>query len=103
MMTDKFENRLRLAVRAGWLTFLIAFVIFLIQWIMYLVLVPAQPAWLFRMWGPGTSWLEIRLVWFWFMAVFKFFLFIVAFILIWLTLWARLLGKEEQTKILMVC
>ena len=94
-MADPFEHRLRLAVRAGWLTFLIALAIFLIQWIMYLVFLPVQPDWLLRMWGPGASWPEVRTVWFWFMAFFKLLLILAAFVLIWLGLWARFLRKRQ--------
>ncbi len=96
-MIEKFENRLGCAVKAGWLTFLIAVALFLIQWIMYVVCIPAQPAWLLRMWGPQASWPEIRMVWFWFMAFFKLFLLLAAFILIWLSLWARMLRKKQAT------
>ena len=96
-MNDNFETRIRCATAAGWWTLLIAAAIFLLQWIMYLLLVPAQPAWLLTLWGPGATWLEVRTVWFWSLAFFKICLLLVAFLLLWLTLWARQLRKRTGT------
>jgi hypothetical protein len=92
-MNDNFESRIRCATVAGWWTLVIAVALFLIQWIVYLLLVPAQPAWLLTLWGPGATWQEIRTLWFWFLVFFKAFLLLVALLLVWLTLWARQLRK----------
>jgi hypothetical protein len=92
-MSDNFETRLRRAAIAGWWTLLIAAGVFLIQWITYLLVVPAEPAWVLRLWGPGASWQEVRTVWFWFMVIFKVTLMAAAFVLVWLSLWARGLRK----------
>jgi hypothetical protein len=93
-MSDNFESRVRCATVAGWWTLAIAVVLFLIQWIVYLLLVPAQPAWLLSLWGPGATWGEARTLWFWFLVYFKAFLLLVALLLVWLTLWARQLRKH---------
>jgi hypothetical protein len=96
-MNDSFESRIRSATVAGWWTLVIAVALFLIQWIVYLLLVPAQPAWLLTLWGPGATWQEIRTLWFWFLVFFKAFLLLVAFLIVWLTLWARQLRKRTGT------
>jgi hypothetical protein len=93
-MKDNFEGRLRCAIVAGWWTLVIAVALFLIQWIVYVLLVPAQPAWLLTLWGPGATWQEVRTLWFWFLACYKAFLLLVALLLVWLTLWARQLRKR---------
>jgi hypothetical protein len=96
-MNDNFETRLHSAAVAGWWTLLIAVGIFVLQWIAYLVVVPAQPSLLLTLWGPAANWQEVRTVWFWFLAGFKVALFVVAFLLLWLTLWARQLRKRTGT------
>lgn len=96
IMNDNFETKIRCAAAAGWWTLLIAAVIFIIQWIMYLLVVPAQPAWVLRLWGPGATWPVIQSVWFWFLAGFKASLLLLAFVLVWLTLWARQLRKRAD-------
>jgi hypothetical protein len=95
-MSDDFESRVRSAAVAGWWTLLIAVGIFLIQWIMYLVVVPVQPRWFLTLWGPGADWQQVRILWFWFLAGFKVSLLLVAFVLLWLTLWARQLRKNQN-------
>jgi hypothetical protein len=93
-MSDDFESRIRSATVAGWWTLGIALTLFLVQWIVYLLWVPAEPAWLLTLWGPGASWQEIRTLWFWFLVFFKAFLLLVALLLVWLTFWARQLRKR---------
>jgi hypothetical protein len=88
-MSDNFETRLRSAATAGWWTWLIAAGVFLLQWIAYLLVVSAQPDWLLTLWGPGSTWPEVRHAWFIGLAGFKVLLAMAAFVLVWLTLWAR--------------
>ena len=97
-MNDSFESKVRCAAVSGWWTLLIAVVLFLIQWIVYLLWVPAQPAWLLTLWGPGATWEEVRNLWFGFLVFFKAFLLLVAVLLLWLTLWARQLRKNAGLK-----
>jgi hypothetical protein len=96
-MTDEFELRVRSAAIAGWWTLLIAGAIFIVQWIMYLVVAPAEPRWVLTLWGPGTDWQHVRTIWFWFLAGFKVSLLVLAFVFLWLTLWARQLRKGRPT------
>lgn len=95
-MNDNFETKIRCAAVAGWWTLLIAAVIFFLQWIIYLLVVSAQPAWVLTLWGPGATWPEVRSLWFWFLAGFKVSLALLAFVLVWLTLWARQLQKRAD-------
>ncbi len=92
-MTE-LETKVRTAAAAGWWTLLIAVAVFLIQWVGYLLLVPARPDWVLALWGPGASWPEVQNVWFWTLAGFKLFLVVVALVLLWLTLWAARLRRE---------
>src|SRR3970040_543490 len=92
-MSESFESRLHCAVIAGWWTLLIAPGLFLLQWVVSLIVVPAQPGWVLAFWGPGADWQQVRTLWFWFLAGYKVVLLVVAFVLLWLTLYARQLRK----------
>ena len=96
-MSDSFQTKLHSAVISGWWTLLVAAVILLIQWILYLLVVPAQPHWVLTLWGPGANWEQVRSIWFWFLAGFKITLLALAFLLLWLTLWARQMRKSSAT------
>jgi hypothetical protein len=93
VMADNLQSKVRSAAVAGWWTLLIAVAIFLVQWLVYLLVANSQPSWVLKLWGPGVTWETIRTVWFWFLAGFKALLLLAAFFLVWLTLWARQLGK----------
>ncbi len=96
-MNNEFELRIRAAAHAGWWTLAIAAGIFLVQWVAYLLIVPAAPSWLLTMWGPGADWEHVQVWWFWGLAGFKVLLAIWAFLMAWLTLWARELRKSKPT------
>jgi hypothetical protein len=69
-MDEIFTKKIRAAAIAGWWTLLIAYCILLIQWFAYLLIIPRQPAYKL---GVGM----------------------MLFIVIWLTLWARQLKKQN--------
>jgi hypothetical protein len=92
-MNDSFEIRLRASVRAGWWTLLIGVVFLAIQWIAYLLMTSARPSWPMIFWGKGMSWETVQMVWFWGAAAFKYFLWILALMVIWLTLWSKQVKK----------
>jgi hypothetical protein len=94
-MDDLFIKKVRTAAVAGWWTLLIATCLLLIQWLAYLLIVPRQPAWLLAFWGENISWSTISTIWFWGMAAIKIFILLMAFIVIWLTLWARKLTQID--------
>ncbi len=93
-MNSTFENRVRAAAVAGWWTLLIAVGFLVFQWIAYLLVTSTQPAWLLSLWGPDISWNTIQNVWFWIMAIFKLCLWLLALVVLWMTLWARQLRKR---------
>jgi hypothetical protein len=93
-MNNGFEVKVRTAAIAGWWALLIAALFLAIQWIAYLFFMASQPAWLLYLWGPGISWETVRHVWFWLMAIFKVCMWLLALLVLWLTLWARQLRKN---------
>jgi hypothetical protein len=93
-MNESFQNKLQASVKAGWWTLLIGAVFLTIQWIIYLVLMSSQPSWLPALWGKGVAWDTIQNLWLWGTAIFKLCLWILALVVIWLTLWSRQLKKQ---------
>jgi hypothetical protein len=95
-MNDVFEKRVKAAAVAGWWTLLIAVGFLLIQWIGYLLVMSAQPAWLLSLWGPDITWSFVQTVWFWAIAIMKVCIWPLALVVLWLTLWARQLRKRKD-------
>ena len=93
-MNDTFERRVRAAAVAGWWTLLIAAGFLLVQWIVYLAVMNARPAWILSLWGTDPSWEFVQIAWFWVTAIFKLCVWLAALVVIWLTLWARQLQKR---------
>ena len=93
-MNDTFENRVRAAAVAGWWTVLVALVFITLQWIIYLAVIHARPAWVLSMWGPNLEWTFVQTVWFWGIAAMKFVMWLAVLIVLWLTVWARQLRKQ---------
>ena len=57
----------------------------------------ARPAWLLVMWGQGdVSWGFVQTVSLWFMAIYKFCVWLLILVVLWLTLWARQLRKADR-------
>ena len=96
-MNDAFEKKVRAAAVAGWWTLLIAVLFVTLQWLIYLAIMSARPAWLMTLWGPDVTWPFIQNVVFWMVAVFKLCLWVMAAAVVWLTLWARQLRKLTVT------
>jgi uncharacterized membrane protein YhaH (DUF805 family) len=94
-MNDAFEQRVKAAAVAGWWVVLITVAFITLQWIIYLIVMSARPAWFLSMWGPGTNWSFVQQVWFWAIVVLKFILWLMILVVIWLTLWARRLRKAD--------
>ena len=93
-MIETFEGKIRAAARAGWWTLLIGTGFLIFQWIAYLILMSAQPSWPLALWGKGLTWDSIQNLWLWSAATFKIILWVMALVIIWLTLWARQLRKQ---------
>lgn len=99
-MNDPFTIRVRAAAVASWWTVLAGVVFIWIFWAVYLTLINNSnpPAWL-ASWagiGHGISWSDVQHASFWLVCCFKFFLWLLIFASIWLTLWARQLKKRTS-------
>jgi len=93
-MNDVLEKRVKAAAVAAWWIVLIAVGFIMVQWLLYLLVMSARPAWVLAWWGPGTTWTFVQTVWFWAIAVLKFFVWFLALAALWLTLWAKQLKKR---------
>jgi hypothetical protein len=93
-MNDVFQKRVKAAAVAGWWLLLIALCFITLQWLIYLAVMSARPAWVLTMWGPNADWALVEHVWFWAIVVLKFVLWLFILVVLWLTLWARQLGKH---------
>jgi hypothetical protein len=95
-MNDVFEKKVRTAAIALWWAVLIAIGFIVLQWIAYLAVMNARPAWILSMWGPNLDWNFVQMVWFWAIALLKFIVWLMVLIALWLTLWARQLRKRTD-------
>jgi hypothetical protein len=92
-MNDMFEKRVRAAAVAGWWVLLIAVAFLVVQWLAYLAVMNARPAWVLSLWGTNLDWAFVQMVWFWGMAILKLVVWLLALVALWLTLWARQLRR----------
>lgn len=95
-MDREFEMRVRTAAISGWWTLLTGVAFLTLQWIIFLLVMSVRPAWLLSLLGGGLDWESLRNVWFWGAAIFKLLLWLLALIVLWLTLWARRLRKNPS-------
>jgi hypothetical protein len=94
-MNDAFQQRVRAAAVAGWWTVLIAIGFLASVWIVFFVLMSARPPLLQSLLGPGVTWEYVQNVGFWAVSIFKVCVWLLAVMVVWLTLWARQLGKRS--------
>lgn len=94
-MNDVFQQRIRAAAIAGWWTVLIAVGFLTLVWIVFLALISTRPPWYQSLMGPGVSWESFQHVGFWAVAVFKMSIWLMALVVVWLTLWSRQLEKRS--------
>jgi hypothetical protein len=92
-MSDDFARRVRSAAVAGWWTLLIGSLFLTLQWLASQALLSIKPQGLLTLWGPDITWETVQLVWWWVMAIFKMCLWLMALVVIWLSLWARRLHR----------
>jgi len=95
-MNDTFERRVQSAAVAGWWMLLMAAAFLCLQWIIYLLVMATHPAWLLSLWGPDISWNAVQRLWFGGVAIFKLCLWLLALLILWLTLWARQMRKQSS-------
>jgi hypothetical protein len=94
-MNDDFERKVRGAGVAGWWTVLATAAVLTLQWLAYLVVMSSQPAVILSLWGT-TSWPEVQHLWLLATVLLKIFVFVLAILCLWLTLWARQLRKGRS-------
>jgi hypothetical protein len=92
-MNGEFAQRVRCAAIAAWWTVLIAVLFVVLQWVAYVVILSARPAWVLAMWGPDVTWPTARIIWLCVIAAVKACVWIMALLAIWLSLWARRLRR----------
>jgi hypothetical protein len=95
-VNDEFERKVRGAGVAGWWTVLASAVALSLQWAAYLFVMSSRPALVLSLWGT-TSWPEVQHLWLLATVFLKAFVFILAILCLWLTLWARELRKGGST------
>jgi hypothetical protein len=95
-MNENFENKVRAAAVASWWVVLIGYLLLTVIWVVYLTILSVRPAWMPAMWGQDVSWDFMQMVSLWFMGVFKFVIWVLVLVALWLTLWARQLRKLTQ-------
>lgn len=91
-MHDAFVQRLRTAANAAWWTILIGVTLVLVQWVIYMALMAARPAWVLAMCGPDVTWSVVANMALWYIGAFKFCLWMMALAATWLSLWTRRLA-----------
>jgi hypothetical protein len=94
-MTE-LHAKVRSAAVAGWWTVLVAIALQVLLWLAYLVFVKPRPMWVLDLVGLHASWATVQTVWLYMLAVYRLMVTAVLLVAIWLTLWARQLGKQSR-------
>jgi uncharacterized membrane protein (GlpM family) len=94
-MDGQSTTRLRAAVAAAWWTILIFVIYLTVAWFGLLWAFCARPDWLLRLWGgPPLMWEQMQTISLWLFGVMKLILYVAVLITLWLTLYARRLGRQ---------
>jgi len=93
-MDNDFAKKVRDAAIAGWWTVAISTAFLSISWFAYLAILSARPSWMLALWGQDMSWSTVQGVGLWAMAVFRICLYVMVAVVVWLSLWARRLGRK---------
>jgi hypothetical protein len=88
-MNDVFERRVASAAVALWRAVLLDAGLLLVSGIAYFGIIHTRPAWYISLWGPEVSWASIQNVWLWSIVIIELMALQMAFVALWLTLWAR--------------
>jgi hypothetical protein len=94
-MNDVFQQRVRAAAIAAWWTVLIAAGYLTLVWILFVAMMSSRPSWYQFLLGPAVSWESLQNVGLWAVAIFKMCIWLMALVAMWLTLWARQLGRRN--------
>jgi hypothetical protein len=94
-MKDNFQRRVHAAAVAGWWTLLIAVLFLAAVWFVFLRLMSARPVWFQSLWSPAMTWETVQSFTLWMVSVLKLCIWLAFLIVVWLSLWARKLGKQQ--------
>ncbi len=92
-MHETLVRRVHAAALAGWWTLLVAVILLWVQWGIYLWEMNGRPAWVIAMLGTGVSWEYLQSLWLIFSTVFKMIIWVLALVVVWMTLWERQMRK----------
>jgi hypothetical protein len=92
---DSFQRRVHAAAVAGWWTLLVAVVFLTAVWFVFLGMMSARPTWFQSLLSPGMTWEMIQTITLWIVSVFKMCIWLLFLIVVWLSLWARQLRKNQ--------
>jgi hypothetical protein len=88
-MNNEFVQRVRSAAIAAWWTVLIAALLVTLQWVAYMVILSAKPAWFLALCGPDIAWSTVQTILINAIATMKICMWVLALLAVWLTLWSR--------------
>lgn len=95
-MDESLSKRVGAAAAAGWWTILIGAIWLTVAWVIWLVILGTRPAWLLTLWGGGRlTWATVQTITLAVMGAMKGLLLAGLLVVIWLTLWARSLRRQE--------
>jgi len=98
-MDDSFARRVCSAAVAAWWSVLIGGIWLTASWLIYLVILAAQPGWLLKLWGGGSlGWEKVQSIVIMFMAVAKLILWTCVVVALWLTIWGRRLKRGAASE-----
>ena len=66
-----------------------------VGWFAWMAVLSARPAWMLAMWGQGMTWDEAHQIVVTMMGAFKLIVLTLLMLTIWVSLWARQLGKQS--------
>ena len=97
---DAFAGKVRSAAIAGWWMLLVATGFMVVNWLGYIIVIRTRPDFLLAFWGSSRDWPigwgEVQMIWFQMAATFKVIVWVLALVVIWLSLWARGLRKAQS-------
>lgn len=88
-MDEEFRQRIRAAAITAWWTVLVAAAFVTVQWLAYMMVLSAKPAWFLAMWGPDIGWTTVQSLWLNVIVNVKVVVWVSALGALWLSLWSR--------------
>ena len=95
-MDDNLAKRVGAAAAAGWWTILIGAAWITGAWLVWMALLYFRPDWMLSLWGGGgLRWDTIQMITLWVFGAMKVVLLLAVLTVIWLTLWAGRLRRQQ--------